>query len=385
MIRWLRGLLPGLGVPIAFAVLCGGAFAATLLLEWRMGARLPELRIRVSRPLLLFATFGYAAWRVLAFHPYYHASYRSWLAATPWTSQKPLPLGPIHLDPRDVLVVGVITMLAWLSDNKSGVYCLQLFLFCYAAFIGWSLFFTGAWPWGYAAGFGLGALVWLWPLVPVGLLVAVLTYAVAFLGLRISLARFPWEEEVRPTWVKLLARNVNPNQGSQDLGWPFRRLAPGRTGMEPSIPVHHALLTSVLVGWWVFAAASHIPDSEEQNDVLAGIVGFVAVLAPLFRLAIYCDGHLPPISFAGRLATGRWIIPGYDQVFVAPLLALASWPALGQLSSIVGLAPLYARPATVAVVGFITLAMGPSLKDWRLTGAHRIVAGSPQGSTVKVG
>jgi hypothetical protein len=111
----------------------------------------------------------------------------------------------------------------------------------------------------------------------------------------------------------------------------------------------------------------------------------VAGVAPFVRVVIHCDGYAPPISFLGRLATGRWIIPCYDQVFAAPLLAAATGYALGTLSAYLGLDPLFSHPVVVAVVLFICLGLGPSLTDWRLTGEHRLVEGSLRSGAVKVG
>src|SRR5262249_15126958 len=148
---------------------------------------------------------------------------------------------------------------------------------------------------------------------------------------------------------------------------------------------HHAVLISALVGWWTFAGISLIPNAEDQQVALLFVLSLVALAVPGARFGIYCDGYAPPISFLGRLATGRWIIPRYDQVFVAPLLAVAAGSTLGGVAVLLGLDLVVALPVVIAVVLFLSLGLGPSLQVWRLTGNHRIVEGSHRAGTVKVG
>jgi hypothetical protein len=98
------------------------------------------------------------------------------------------------------------------------------------------------------------------------------------------------------------------------------------------------------------------------------------------RLSIYCGSCRPPISLAGRLATRRFVIPGYDQIFVAPLLVL--------LIGIAGPLILWHCEAndslTAGITMFamvaVTLGMGPTLGLWQLTGEHRITVRSPRRS-----
>jgi hypothetical protein len=83
--------------------------------------------------------------------------------------------------------------------------------------------------------------------------------------------------------------------------------------------------------------------------------------------------HLPPISLWGRICTLRWIVPRYDQMFVSPLTAflVAILAPFGLVR--MGLPLEIALPSALSLVLWVVLAMGPSLRHWRLTGAHRIV------------
>jgi hypothetical protein len=385
MIRWLRVVLPELGVLAGVALFYGAVNGVLLYVEWRLRVRLAEDGRQVTRIILGFATVCYAVWRALGYHPLFRPWYRAWLAATPWTSRKPLPLGPIHLVAQDVVLVGSATLVAWLGGDSWALFIPQLFLAIYLAFLAQSLFGTGCWPWGYAVAFGMGAVVWLWRSQPACLIVEGLTYTVAYLGLRQSLARFPWGMD----WGRFfgaLGVHVRPEQrGTHALGWPFGRLAPRTSEFQIRIPLHHAVLTSLLVGWWLFAIISSVPRAQDRENGLLLVLGAVTLGAALIRVGVYCDGYAPPISLIGRLVTGCWIIPGYDQVFVAPVLTAAAGAVFSIVPSLLELDPLFCHPVALAVVLFLSLGLGPSLSAWRLTGNHRIAEGTQRVDAVRVG
>src|SRR5207244_2757472 len=119
---------------------------------------------------------------------------------------------PIHLVLQDVVLVGGVVLFAWLSGDPGALHVLPLFLGVYLLLLGGSFFFTGAWPCGYLVGFGLGLIVWLWnnPLASTG--TALATYAVAYQGLRWSLAHFPW----KPMWSHNLGQLVVTNTSNEE-------------------------------------------------------------------------------------------------------------------------------------------------------------------------
>jgi hypothetical protein len=87
---------------------------------------------------------------------------------------------------------------------------------------------------------------------------------------------------------------------------------------------------------------------------------------------------MPPLSLLGRVARRRPIIPGYDKVFVAPLLALLVAVPLGCVA--LAAAPILGGygsetllSAAVTLTWWILVGMGPGLEAWRLTGNCRIV------------
>jgi hypothetical protein len=115
-----------------------------------------------------------------------------------------------------------------------------------------------------------------------------------------------------------------------------------------------------------------LPDREAAGFALLGwlLCGF-SVLA---RLSAYCISYRPPISLFGRLATGRWIIPGYDRALVAPIGGLLIWwwlaPALSEVLHV---------PTAIGLSISLTLALlavlvpGPSYRDWVLASPCRMV------------
>jgi hypothetical protein len=92
------------------------------------------------------------------------------------------------------------------------------------------------------------------------------------------------------------------------------------------------------------------------------------------RILLYCNGYAPPISVWGRLVTFRWIIPGYDQVFVGPAFTLlsAGTAFIGLLR--LGAPPEVVVPVSLGLMMFVAMSCKPSLERWRLTGSHRIKA-----------
>jgi hypothetical protein len=228
-----------------------------------------------------------------------------------------------------------------------------------------TLFLTGVAGFGYCGAMFLGFVPQLWshPWVDLGVLTAI--YLLVHEGLWSSLARFPWPTEgVQVDWNPELR---GEKATGPSCGWPhdrFHRDIRAAQGIAPA----DALLISMLAGWWVYSLESWIPD-----PLLHPLSLNVMVLAAFRRFWIYRVGYAPPISLAGRLATLRWVIPGYDLVYLALLLAILGMTLGLVLGRAVGLGPRGGFPLAMFLSIFATLAAPPSLKRWRLTGRHRLV------------
>jgi hypothetical protein len=140
------------------------------------------------------------------------------------------------------------------------------------------------------------------------------------------------------------------------------------------------LVPGALAGWWFFAVSYHFPGFGMDESRYAIWLAVLAV-GCVIRLCDYCIGYWPPISLMGRLVHGRWIIPGYDQVFVAPLLSLLVAVAAWFVPMWTGLPRLMVTPVAVTLTWWILFGMGPTLRTWRLTGNHRMSPGILRGNS----
>jgi hypothetical protein len=331
----------------------------------------PPSGLWASDYLIIGAALAYGGLRVLAFHPFYRGDYCAWLERTPWTSRKPLPLGPVHWTWQDGLIIGGLTALAWADSRVDPVRIVALPLIAHAVVLVPSLFATRVAGLGYATAFALGLLVRLGMSPWECLATAAAANLLAHGGLRGSLARFPWPraserlEPFRPQFTTGAAPESNA------CGWPHDQLRADLAN-HPRVRIHHAALCSALAGWWVFAVAGLIVPMD-RNIVLLMILSVEAPALAILRLLIYRPGHAPPINLWGRLLTLRWIIPGYDQVYIGPLCTfLIPWPVLYALVRW-GLPFEFAAPVAAAITLFVALSCKPSLLRWRLTGRHRII------------
>ncbi len=332
--------------------------------------------------LLEFAAVAYGIYRVVAFHPFYRHDYCEWLERTPWTSQKPLPVGPVHWVWEDGLILGGLIALCWADSQLDPVLIVALSLMGHGIALTASLFPTGAWAFGYVTAFALGLAVRLGPNHWAFLAAAAAASLLGHLGLRRSLARFPWSIEWLDPWHQLL--KTGATQPTSGCGWPYDQLRPGLPDF-PRIDIIDAALVSLLAGWWVFAISALIVP-QERVWFLCFVLFLETPFLALMRFILYRTCCAPPISLWGRIATFRWIIPGHDNVYIGPLCTLlAPWPLLYALPRW-GVPLEVALPAGCALTLFAALSCGPSLRRWRLTGRHRIVPSlQPKTEFIKVG
>lgn len=327
-----------------------------------------KLRFQLAAGLALI----YGVYRSLGFHPLARKEYFKWLQTTPWRPGLPLPLGPVHLVLQDACVVAALCGYLLLRPVPWSLWLVPVaLLFGYLATLCVVLWKTGQWWVTAVLAFGLGVVVF--PLKPVAVTVfaAVCLYGVALVGLRASLRAYPWEN-----WKAEQERRARERSAKQ-LGWPYARLmAPT---MIPRLSYRDGFLASVLLAWWTVVLLELYVLAYGTASAAPGLIFALWVLpmGALGRLVIYGSGHHPPISLAGRIRTGQWIIPGFDKVFFAPLLAVVApfvcaAPYLLTIGPTVG-ALRVALPLMVLVGSSILLNAGPQLDEWRLTGHHRVV------------
>jgi hypothetical protein len=229
--------------------------------------------------------------------------------------------------------------------------------------------------WGYVSLLLLAPVVLAehWPWLALAMLPA---YVVAAAGSTRCLQRFPWDQIAR--WRALLADSSRRNGASRaSYAWPLLQL-PMSGGEVRGV-------AWATVRWWMALAAVVAPtltyltmleaasQFRDCGEPLTRFFLIVGIVMATVRVLVYCAVCWSPISLAGRLRTGRLIIPGYDQALVAPLLILATGGVLpGTLIDLDAPLPLVAA-AVAPLLVVLTFGAGPTLERWRLTGAYRLL------------
>jgi hypothetical protein len=330
------------------------------------------LPFRPASALLFLAAVTYGISRVTDFHPVFQRNYRAWLEMTPWTNRKPLPLGPVELVLEDGLVLGPMVLLCAILPRPRAMYLLCAFLLCHLGAIVVSLWLTRTRTIGYLSAFGLGYAVKLWHQPFACLATATLVYLIAYEGLLQAFDRFPWSPRHQ---LKLNTEVTARVSNSEPCGWPYDRIL-GEVVAAQGISRIDAIICCALGSWWLYVLALFIPDERSRLGMLSLACVVPTVLFPFGRMSIYVQGHASPISGWARIMTMRWIIPGYDQIFVGPLCALLAGPASLGLFFAIG-CPLDAcLTLGTGVTAAVALVAPPRLRRWRLTGYHRIVPSS---------
>jgi hypothetical protein len=125
-----RATLPLTLFPVALSIIYLLTYSLDLTCM-RFGWRMPR-DIYDQRLFLLSLIAGcHGIYRVISFHPFYNSQYRKWLCVTPWSPDRPLPQGPIHLIWTDVLTLGVLSLLAYTNIPELSAVPIMAFLGVY--------------------------------------------------------------------------------------------------------------------------------------------------------------------------------------------------------------------------------------------------------------
>jgi hypothetical protein len=361
-------------------------FAFLYMLAWTpnfvllvMGLVVPDEMARSHVGLLVIASGAYGFYRVLAFHPIVRPAYYKWLRTTPWSRRQPLPFGPVHLVPQDLVVILIIMALGIKIPHLNLMVIPLTFLVCYLVSLCSVLVDTKIYRHAYVLAFGLGLMGRFLHHDMAMLIVAIVLYVIGYLGLQRSLARYPWVSDTDrkdtmdlglfPTGYSL--EEIITLRARRQVGWPYEPMKLHRT--EPLISYEHGILISLLVGWFVYIIIISIPVKSDDKEITSVLFQFLPLLCGVaMRTVIYCIGYSPPISIWGRIFTFRWIIPGYDKVFVASLVAVIASLILHFVLPLLGVPIEVTTALIVSAVLMILLNAGPTLGRWRLTGHHRI-------------
>lgn len=369
-IRWFRVVSPPawtIGLALAFYFAIEGLHQFTLALHAEAESR----RLgQASAAVVASLTAAYALFRGIAFHPASRDEYLAWLALTPWRFPKPLPLGPVQVVAQDLVVLVLFEILLLDAPLDMRLLVPAIFLFVLTSCWALWLWATGSRSAAYEMGYALGATLWVssWSYLAGGVCVLV-TYVFSIRRLRESFATFPWASyTVRRQRNRQLRSRARKSQGAisefATWGWAFDVLSPQRS---EQLPRQDRLLLSGLAGWWALAILAHT-----RVELLEPLVAMVSIFAGgiycLRQVLRYIWSHAPPISFLGRLVTGRWVIPSYDVALIPVVYYLA---AVGVASFLVlpsGAWPVrYVLPGTLTLYLVLMNLVCPDLDKWRLT------------------
>ena len=387
-VTWMRRVLPRgelVAVAVAIEMLIECCY---LVVAWQFGVLDEEVFRSLRFNWLLTCSVGYGVYRIVTFHPAADARYRHWLELTPWTADKPLPAGPLQLVPQDLVVIGAL-ILMYREPSLRMLYLPTGFLVGYQLTLAIYARIIGQWGLAYLIGFVLIAVLYLVDQPESAFAMADACFVIGRIAVSRALRSFPWK---MPWQLDLQSiegvpamQTIQDEQKRRQLGWPFDQLSP--KSPERRIPFHDGICLSLMAGWLWFVVLSKF--ASEPLGFLPLIMIVAILVAAAVRLSNFQKSHYSPLNFMGRLWTFRWLIPSYDQVYVAPLLAFAV------IASTQGMAALMLAPGqnmfglqmarvygiTLASLGatcawLIVLVMGPVLESWQLAAKHRIAFNS---------
>lgn len=370
VIQWLRVATPPRSTALLLLPVLGFEVIYAYGLWDGWGPALADLLNRRDI-LFLGVVAAVGAQRAYLFHPLFHQGYRKWLALTPWTGRVALPVGPVHLVPQDGLWLAIALVL-WHDPQISRLYLPVVYLLFYLVVLCISCVATGVASVGWLSAFGLGEVLRQWYTPQAALSVEFWLYLIGWIGLRRSLARFPWK--LPWYWDMPSMQAVAEEQKQRMLGFPLDQLH-GRPGEEQSSLMQRTLL-GVWIGWMVYTACSLATIPPMTLTFMGMALTMITIASLGARTFGYWLDYRPPISFWGRFRTMKWVIPRYDHILIPPALiflvacfmppVLAGWHLPLEL----------ALPITTSLVALMAFNMPPSLERWRLTGFHRIVPGT---------
>ncbi len=373
--RWNRLVLPPWWAISSFLLIYLIAESLCLYVGWWLdlpgdAKQLVETRwVVVGTGAVVFAMFR------VGFHPVHRPEYRAWLACTPWTAAKPLPLAPVHLIPQDGVILALLLLMLGTAGPEL-VLVAFAFLFAYQLAMAVTLLLTGDRWTAYGLLLCLSVALRLLPAGVLGLVFLLLIYPLTYLAHLRRLAHFPWSLN-DPLLVGLASVLTglpwSPSVRRHPLGFPFQYLAPKPNA--PAISLVEGTALSLLAGAWAHALVANGPDAESQTPISVLACLFPVVIATVTRLVLYCGNYWPPISLLGRFATGRYVILRYDRVFAAPLMALLVLTIGCLFFLTTGAGRSWGMPLVLTLGLWLNLNLGPGLLVWRLTGGHRLGLG----------
>jgi hypothetical protein len=334
----------------------------------------PPSDVKVFSPHLLVAAGGviaYAGYRVWHFHPMYNQKYKDWLLTLPWSKKHPLPLGPILIAPQDIIIIALLNLVSFLSPSTP-VYLVPLIFFgSFTIALNVTLFKTTNMIYTITTLFLYG-LFFLIPLTwwAIALVISVIHVVVIF-GVRDGLCHLHEKENTSI----LLYRWKKKEEASQKLlcpmGWPLLQIRPQEL---IKFSWKGRIIPLLLIGWWTFVLLYKIHGNPKISGELSGCIYILFFILSMFPIGILMDTS-PPISFWGRIATGKLIIPRYDKLFLCSFIPVI-WLIIlyFTIGTRFGLPSFISGPLISILLFLCMFVLSDLYNDWNYTAGHRIQA-----------
>ena len=145
------------------------------------------------------------------------------------------------------------------------------------------------------------------------------------------------------------------------------------------MPIGETAVVCLLLGCWIWAVChlavtieAVLPKSEydfsgfdfrEWYSVPTAVSCLLAVL----RMLVYVFSVRPPLSLVGRIWNRQYVLPGYDEVFLVPLLLAVLGPAMSMVGLQLAVPLEWFLPITTASLLLLATGIGPTLEEWQLT------------------
>lgn len=333
----------------------------------------------MNRSILYFTmAFCLISFRFFRDYPSNDARYLQWLRLTPWTVDKPLPVGSLFWGWYDFGVVVALSAAAWFCGPIAHPAMLPLVMVGWSA-VALSVYLLAAMQWRALAGgapfvavaVAFGAHLW----VVLGALFLLLMYL--NWQWRACLVRFheiplhPGEEKLNRALI-FWGENAQPALQIEEGIGPTHAL-PHTDKIAPILPWWYPSVMACLAGGagWLIAGVAL---EEGRPAWVPSTIGLLVALAAVVRCVAYLPW--PPLSLWGRLRTGRWVIPAYDRALIVPGVILAagflSWSVLTGF----GVSLAWVAAGTLALTTLLAFGAGPTRGQHRLTGAQHYRAWS---------
>ncbi|MCK4886429.1 MAG: hypothetical protein KAS96_03515 [Planctomycetes bacterium] len=310
--------------------------------------------------ILIIASIFYGIYRAVYFNPYIRTNYRQWLALTPWSPDKSLPLGPLHLIWADLIPIGFLTILCYFNGPFyilwPAITFLAAYLLCLCVGIAEEQFYL------------IIVFLFLAPFIiyphkdpRLTFVVLIALYLFFYFTLKQQFKNFPWNTDF---WKFDLVKTLKKQAfDSLLIGWPMRNFAPSKINCD----FGSGVLIGLLITWW-----QHIFRWCMQDQYDLSLLIIYSTLICILRMVIYITGHPSPISWVGRISTFRFIIPNYDKVFIAPICIFLVCLLIFFLNPWVNRTLLF--ESGLFLILLLAFTLPPTRQKWQLTAPCRITS-----------